>query len=205
MALEILEILIRISGFYELSLVILGPILNILTCLICLRKKLRAVSTFQLIAVISIADAFSLAWGWNLNTGGKAARLFNLDSGIHLAVCRTYMFNMLTCTYLSSWLWVVLTAVRYLSIKSRRWQLYFTGKKVIVCVATLTVICILLNGHILFVFGYEFTVINGTQYLNGSDRFVCHFTPFMNLEYRTIMNTVNKSLFQGGSGINGCL
>jgi hypothetical protein len=50
----------KVLAVYSIILVILGTIGNGLTCLVCLRKKLRCITTFILIAFMAISETASI-------------------------------------------------------------------------------------------------------------------------------------------------
>jgi hypothetical protein len=61
----LIKIFKKIIAFYNIILIIFGTLGNILTCIICLRRRLKKVNTFKLFALNAIMATISL-YEWNL-------------------------------------------------------------------------------------------------------------------------------------------
>ena len=58
-------VLKKVIAAYNMFLIILGTFGNILTCIICLRKRLRQINTFKFFSFIAVIDMIGL-YEWNL-------------------------------------------------------------------------------------------------------------------------------------------
>ena len=63
---NLLELVLEILGIYNFVIFITGTFTNLLAFYICLRKKLRASTTFILFSFLFTADIISL-WSWGPN------------------------------------------------------------------------------------------------------------------------------------------
>ena len=70
---------------YQLFLTIFGTITNMLTCMVCLRKRLRSTPTFVFLAYIAAFDIIPL-YLLNLNDFTRATLRLNLESPIYCAL-----------------------------------------------------------------------------------------------------------------------
>ena len=100
---EVITVLKKIFSLYCLLLAIYGTIGNIISILICMRKRLRNITPFKLFAFIAASDAVGL-YQWNLHQFFvNYAQDFDF---VYLWYCRynNYMQNII-CEF-SAWLLV---------------------------------------------------------------------------------------------------
>ena len=94
----------KVLGIYALVLVVLGTLLNVIICVVCLRKKLRDVNTFKFFAIISISDTIAL-YEWNLKH--FMITFYNVDFNYtSLAWCRVNIFLQYLSLQFSAWILV---------------------------------------------------------------------------------------------------
>ena len=174
----------KVFATYSLVLIVAGSILNPLTCFIILRsKQLRTTSTFKLVAIVAVTDMVSL-FQWNQESFTNT--FFNLLPYFRsLVYCHMSIFLQYTTLELSSWLWVSISADRFLSLYIKRWSKdYFTGYRPLIYSAILLIIFICINFNVFWTNGYSFTNSNGTEVI------VCYAMPFYNYTWYTIMSQV---------------
>ena len=203
----------KILSWYAGLLTFSGATFNVLNVFVCTRKKLRGISTFIIVAFISLSDSISL-FTWTF----QAFMIpFGVDINHTLVGCRLNNYLMFTTSEYSSWLLVcylfrtktkiksiltnecskVLISVdRFLSVKFIKWNRdYFHDKIVIVFCLLILVMFSLLNGHMLFMYGYSFSYgTNGSQMLNGSDALMCGARPYYDYSYLTLISNVNITI-----------
>lgn len=157
------ELYQKIFASYSLLLVIFGSILNPIICYICLsKKKLRGVSTFKFLAIVSISDTFCL-YMWNLEHFIDVFFHFELVTK-SLFYCRfiNIFLQYLTLQF-SSWMWTSICLDRFLSISIQRWsKSYFSGARPFLYSFIVGFLLIALNFNTIFTNGYS-RVINGTE------------------------------------------
>nr|QVK45793.1 G protein-coupled receptor [Proales similis] len=148
------DIELKVVGSYCLFLVIVGTLSNLIALYICLRKRLRSVTTFIFFSFILLNDTLSL-YGWCLD--------HFLDSFFHLQIeessiwlCKIFRFSQFVTLQWSSWLLVFLTLDRYLSITIKTWRsLYFRVNQAIMASILLGFFIMVLNSHMLILAGEQ--------------------------------------------------
>ncbi|CAF0824254.1 unnamed protein product [Didymodactylos carnosus] len=154
--------------------VIIGTLGNCLSILVLLRQNLRRHVTMRYLIAVSVADTVSL-YGWNLNNFYKFTinpRQDNLEE-ISIFHCRAVSFMSFVGLQLSSWCLTAVSLDRCLSLYSMAWKHSF-GKlsRTVYNILALTILCLLLNCHILFKNGYRVNNPSCTQ-----DCVICYKTP----------------------------
>ena len=93
----------KIFGIFNLLLIIFGTFGNFLACFICLRKRLRKITTFKLLAFNTISDTIGL-YEWNLQVIFVA--YFEDYELISLWYCKMNDFLQNIAFEISAWLLV---------------------------------------------------------------------------------------------------
>lgn len=161
-----IEILTKILASYSLLLLIVGIILNPLITFVCLKsRKLRAVSTFNFLAIVAINDALSLCI-WNVHHFENTFLDLNLPYR-SLQYCRIVSFWLQYSTLqYSSWMYMSISLDRYLSLSIAKWsRFYFNGLRPFIYSAILALIIFGLNFNEIFTIGYS-DLVNGTVVVN---------------------------------------
>lgn len=167
---------IHYLSIYALILIIVGTAGNLLTLIVLLRRHLRRFVTVHYLIAVSVCDLISL-YGWNLNNFYK----FNISpvngniEDLSLVHCRLISFMTFVALQLSSW---CLSAVslgktkctylkqyydfffilveRALSLYWPAWrQSYGRIRYTKYYILVISLVCIALNSHILFLNGYR--------------------------------------------------
>lgn len=175
------HLVVRTLSVYSLVLVIMGTLGNLLTVIILCRRNLRRHVTMRYLIAVSVCDTISL-YGWNLNNFYKftvSPNNINIEQ-LSLVHCRLISFMSFVGLQLSSW---YLTAVsigeifiwfrtkkqknacvlscyfildRCLSLHYLTWKKgYGKASHAKYHITTLTLVCLILNSHILFFNGYR--------------------------------------------------
>lgn len=98
------NLILKSFGIYCLLIVIVGTVNNLLAFYICLRKKLRKITTFVFFSFVFIADTLSL-YLWCLNHFLES--FYNTKSDqINIWSCRVLTFLQYVSLQWSSWLFV---------------------------------------------------------------------------------------------------
>ncbi|UJR32913.1 hypothetical protein I4U23_020374 [Adineta vaga] len=151
------RIVIRLLSFYALILVVIGTLGNLLTIIILCRRNLRRFVTMRYLIAVSVCDIISL-YGWNLNNFYKftiSSNYKNLEEK-SLVHCRVMSYLTFVGLQLSSWCLTAVSLDRCLSLYFLTWKhKYGKLSRAKYHIAILTVICLLLNSHILFFNGYR--------------------------------------------------
>ncbi|CAF1208895.1 unnamed protein product [Rotaria sordida] len=164
---------IRCLSIYALLLIIVGTMGNLLTIIVLIRKNLRRLVTIRYLIVVSICDTISL-YGWNLNDFYKftiSPEHDNIEE-ISITHCRVISFMTFVSLQLSSWCLTAVSLDRALNLHFLHWkQTYGKRKYTKYYISILTIICIALNSHILFLNGYRTSAGNIKCYAtkNNSD------------------------------------
>ncbi|CAF1198107.1 unnamed protein product [Adineta steineri] len=157
-------IIIRCLSIYALILVIVGTVGNLLTIFILCRKNLRRYVTMRYLIAVSVCDIISL-YGWNLNNFYKFTISSNNDNleELSLVHCRIMSYMTFVGLQLSSWCLTAVSIDRCLSLYFLTWkQSYGKLSRTKYHIGILTVICLLLNSHILIFNGYRIDSPNFT-------------------------------------------
>ena len=110
MGLSPFEIFNRVIGAYALFILIFGTIGNIITSLICFRKRLRKTTFFCFMSIISILDIFSL-YTWNLSS--FLIPYFNIMHDFSsVPWCKISSFMQFFSLQSSAWLLVILKLIK---------------------------------------------------------------------------------------------
>lgn len=152
------DVLNKIFSSFSLVITVSGTILNLIVCTICLRKRLRSKSTFQLMAFISLSDLCAL-YEWNFLHFVSGILMNNEDPNSNsLFTCKlTTILQFVTLQY-SAWM-LVLPIFFY-----KTWLLLF-GKDIDLFIKSVhfflfTIPCILSVKRTCYFFtGVEFTAI----------------------------------------------
>lgn len=100
----VLEIILKCLGFYCLMLMILCPILNLITCYVCMRKHLKNNATFKLTLFGSLSDVFTV-FGFNLSH--FTTTFLNIDyTTVSIVWCRLNWFIQYVSLQYSAWILV---------------------------------------------------------------------------------------------------
>ncbi|CAF3000992.1 unnamed protein product [Rotaria sp. Silwood2] len=151
------RLIIRCFSLYALVLVIIGTLGNALTIIILCRRNLRRYVTMRYLIAVSVCDIISL-YGWNLNNFYKftiSTTNTNLEA-ISLVHCRVISYLTFVGLQLSSWCLAAVSLDRCLSLYFLTWK-QNCGKlsRTKYHIGILTIFCLLLNSHILFLNGYH--------------------------------------------------
>ncbi|UJR14220.1 hypothetical protein I4U23_001213 [Adineta vaga] len=156
-------VVIRSLSIYALLLVIIGTLGNLLTIIILCRRNLRRYVTMRYLIAVSVCDIISL-YGWNLNNFYKftiSSNRGNLEE-LSLIHCRIMSYLTFVGLQLSSWCLTAVSIDRCLSLYFLTWkQNYGKLSRTKYHIGILTLICLLLNSHILFFNGYRIHSISG--------------------------------------------
>ncbi|CAF0894526.1 unnamed protein product [Adineta ricciae] len=151
------SLIIQFLSIYALILIIVGTVGNLLTVVVLLRRNLRRLVTIRYLIVVSICDTISL-YGWNLNSFYK----FNINRNngnleeISIIHCRVISFMTFVSLQLSSWCLTAVSFDRALNLYWFHWRQSFGNLKYTkFYIIILTLVCIGLNSHILFLNGYQ--------------------------------------------------
>ena len=96
----------KVLAVYSIILVILGTIGNALTCLVCLKKKLRCITTFILIAFMAISETASI-YIWNVDHFILPFFGFEIEY-LNIYSCKISVFIQFFSLECSAWLLVSL-------------------------------------------------------------------------------------------------
>jgi hypothetical protein len=109
------DILNKIFSSFSLVITVSGTILNLIVCTICLRKRLRSKSTFQLMAFISLSDLCAL-YQWNFLHFVSVILMNNEDPNANnLFTCKlTNILQFVTLQY-SAWMLVCFIYIIYIN------------------------------------------------------------------------------------------
>ncbi|CAF3919878.1 unnamed protein product [Rotaria sp. Silwood1] len=151
------RLVIRCFSLYALVLVIIGTLGNLLTIIILCRQNLRRYVTMRYLIAVSVCDIIAL-YGWNLNNFYKftiSSTNTNLEE-ISLVHCRVVSYLAFVGLQLSSWCLAAVSLDRCLSLYFLTWK-QNCGKlsRTKYHIGILTIFCLLLNSHILFLNGYR--------------------------------------------------
>ena len=197
--------LIQFLAAYSLWLNIFGTICNLLAFYICC--LLRQNTTFVFLAFICITDTITLYY-WNLNN--FLSVFFEIDlQSLSMYSCRIGYFFQFTSLQISAWQLVkirtlavdlngflflsdlfysqvLMTLDRLLSILNHRWKAYFTPLKAAIVCSTCVLLFIVLNLHVLIVYGEALTV-------NSTVVIFCHSTGDVFTQWTETWNYVSVS------------
>lgn len=161
-----LNVLAKITGIYNLLLIIIAVFLNPLVLYVCVKsEKLRSHSTFKLLAFNSINDILvCLAWNFECFTNTFFDFLPFFRS---IFYCKWIsVFVSFTTQCFTSWMLLSISIDRLLSITIKNWhKRYFTGSRPIVYSFLLAFIIAGINLNEIFIGGYV-EIINGTEYID---------------------------------------
>lgn len=145
----LLDTLNKINGILALVILVIGMTGNILSGLICLRPKLRKVPTFIFYAMLLFSDAFTLTI-WNVDQFLVA--FFDTHIERHgLYSCKVATFIQTFSLQFSSWLLVLMTAERYMSVRFVKWRMNYFKAKTAFLISIIT-------GSILFIINTSFAI-----------------------------------------------
>ncbi|CAF1960484.1 unnamed protein product [Rotaria magnacalcarata] len=153
---------IHYLSIYALLLTIFGTIGNVLTIVVLFRRHLRRFVTVRYLIAVSICDIISL-YGWNLNNFYKfnISRVGGNIEDLSLVHCRLISFMTFVALQLSSWCLSAVSLDRCLSLYWLQWkQSYGRIRYTKYYLIFLTLTCLTVNSHILFLNGYS-TSSNG--------------------------------------------
>ena len=132
---------------------------NILTIVILLRPALRQNTTMRYLTAVAIADLCSL-YSWNLNLFYKhLVNPYQNDlEDLSIILCRSISFIAFVSLQLSSWFLTLVSVDRCLNTYFLFWHRKFGRVNYATfTILTLTLIILLINGHLLFLNGYRQT------------------------------------------------
>lgn len=135
--------------FYP-CLMVFGTIGNILCLKILLRKRFRRQSTCQYLCILAVIDILFI---YMRSTRYLYRHIFDADlRNASLWICRTYIFFSSTLSHLASWILVIVSFDRFLTMKNlfprRR-----AGWRVIKSTCILIFIVCMLNAHYFYILG----------------------------------------------------
>ena len=177
---NLIQLFTKITGSYNLLLIIVSCVLNPMVFFICVKsKRLRSTSTFKLLAIGAINDFIcNLPWNQEAFTNS----FFNLQSPyLSLFYCRWIsVFLQFSSFEMTSWLLVSISLDRYLSMMVKKWSKHwFVGPRPVIFGILLAIVIIAINFNEGFTAGYS-TIENGTEivtcYENPDDEFQWYLT-----------------------------
>lgn len=184
-----------ITAGLNLTIIVASMILNPLILLVCIMsKKLRSHSTFKLFAVNSVNDLFTSV-AWNFESFMDSVFNFNVPFR-SLVYCKfVSVFLQFSSIWLTSWLLVLISLDRLLSLTLKNWsRKHFIGNRPVICILVVWVVILGINLDTLFTVGYSF-VINGTEII------ICYESSGQ-FNWFQVMN---KILVYGGELVPMCL
>lgn len=135
-------------GLYCFLLIILGTIGNLLTIYICLRRRLRSYTTFIFISFMCFCDSISL-YVWCLDHFLEPYFGLTIEQ-ISPISCRIGYFVQFFSLQSSSWLLVMSSLDRYLSVRIKQWRpIYFKANQAIFCSVSAISLALIANSQLL--------------------------------------------------------
>lgn len=149
---DISGFLFNVIAIYCLILVILGTLGNLFTIYICMRKKLRQITTFIFLGFMTFSDTFAL-YIWCLDHFLEV--FFNFSVEKHsIWSCRVAIFIQYVSLEWSSWLLVGLSVDRWLSVEFKTWRtIYFKPTQAFLLSIVILAIISVLNSNLLVLSG----------------------------------------------------
>ena len=184
---SIIDTFTKITAIINGILIICAFILNPMVLFICLKsRKLRAKSTFKLLAFSSINDILSCL-GWNQES--FTTTIFNYaTASLNLTYCRLIsVFLQFTTVQFAAWMLVSISFDRFLSLTVKRWnRYYFSGYRPYIYASILASFMIGLNINEVFTGGYSY-------FDNDTEIVVCWSNPPDQFQWYNLMSKVSEN------------